>query len=101
MSICPVLKDADMLTKEETEGMEECDHKDNVTCYLLSQRLPDSIVLQIDACPTMRVCWERLQKDYSKGSWHEQGKQGKKKQLTMEGQQEKAMTTKPESGRRR
>ena len=56
MSTCPVPKDTDARTKEEMDKMEAWDHEHNVTRYLLSQRLPDSILLRIDACPTVKVC---------------------------------------------
>jgi hypothetical protein len=63
------------------------DHRDVVACYLLSQRLPNSTFLRLSTCPTARVRWQRLAKDYTvKGillkevSWSREG-QGKKNQV--------------------
>ena len=57
----PVPKDTDAPTKgeEETET-ETWDHEDAVARYLLSQRLPDSIMFQVGECPTACASWEQV-----------------------------------------
>jgi hypothetical protein len=56
----PVPKDADMPTQVEEDAMEAWDHEDAVACYLLSQRLPDSIMFQVGKCPTACTSWEQV-----------------------------------------
>jgi hypothetical protein len=57
----PVPKDTDAPTKgeEETET-ETWDYEDAVARYLLSQRLPDSIMFQVGECPTACASWEQV-----------------------------------------
>src|SRR6267142_34399 len=78
----PVLKDARPMVEEEEE-MEAWDHEDIVARYLLSQRLLDSTLLRLSACPTARARWEHLAAKYpiKESQWEQERKQ-EDKELT-------------------
>ena len=96
----PVPKDAAAPTIEEEEEMKAWDHEDVVARCLLSQRLPDSTLLRLSACPTVRACWEHLVAKYPVEECQpEQEEQRREKRE--EGPTNKALAaTRPKSGRR-
>jgi hypothetical protein len=49
-----------MPTQVEEDAMEAWDHKDAVARYLLSQRLPDSIMYQVGECLAACASWEQV-----------------------------------------
>jgi len=56
----PVPKDPKHPTDAEDQAIQRWDHEDNVTGYLMSQRLPDEIIMDIEQHSTTQEQWEAL-----------------------------------------
>ena len=68
----PMPKDKDNLTDAEVEAREKWDYKDLITCYLLSQRLPDTTAICVSGCNTVKEHWEEVSEEFSAKSVYAQ-----------------------------
>ena len=57
---------------DETKAMEQWDHEDLITRYLLSQRLPDTTAMRLSAYLTVASCWNRVNEEYTAKSVYAQ-----------------------------
>ena len=52
---CPTVKDPTKMTNDKKKAVEKWDHEDLAECYLLSQRLPDSIAVHLQVYTTVKT----------------------------------------------
>src|SRR5712672_2213741 len=69
---CPKPKDAGKPTASEIDAAEEWEYEDMVASYLLSLRLPDTIVMHLSGCCTAFEKWEAVSQDYQAKSAYTQ-----------------------------
>ena len=68
----PVPKDKDNPTDAEVEAREKWDYEDLITCYLPSQRLPDTTAIRVSGCNTVKERWEKVSEEFSAKSVYAQ-----------------------------
>ena len=69
---CPTMKDPSKVTEAKKKATEEWEHGDLAACYLLSQRLPDSIAARLQSLTTAKSRWERLTLEFTMQSMYAQ-----------------------------
>jgi hypothetical protein len=69
---CPEPADPSNVTEDKQKSIEKWDHKDLVTRYLLSQRLPDSTAVRMGAYPTAKARWDRVNDEFTAKSVYAQ-----------------------------
>jgi hypothetical protein len=57
---CPSPKDPANVPDNKKKSIEDWKYEDLAACYLLSQRLPDSITIQLQAFTTVKARWDCL-----------------------------------------
>ena len=67
---CPVPKDPCHPTDEETQAIWRWTHKDQIADYLLDQRIPKKIALDIMGFNTTKERWDYIKKHFSAKSEH-------------------------------
>ena len=71
-STCPSPKVTNKPTDDEKKEIEKWEHADNAACYLLSQRLPDSVTIRLYALTTAKARWDHLVKKFTAQSIYAQ-----------------------------
>ena len=71
-STCPSPRDPRKPMDDEKKEIEKWEHADNAACYLLSQRLPDSVTIRLYALPTAKARWDQLVKEFTAQSVYAQ-----------------------------
>ncbi len=61
---CPMPKKADAPMDVEHNAIKSWAYEDVVARYLLSQCLPDMILLHLGAYPTVKTCWDQLVEEH-------------------------------------
>jgi hypothetical protein len=69
---CPEPADPSNVMEDKQKSIEKWDHKDLVTRYLLSQRLPDSTAVRMGAYPTAKARWDRVNDEFTAKSVYAQ-----------------------------
>ena len=68
----PTPKDPNAPSKGEKEATTLWEKDDEIACYLLQQRLPDSAVLGLNSCTSTAMCWNRVSTKYTAKSMYAQ-----------------------------
>ena len=66
----PVPADKAKPTDAKTEAIDKWDYKDQITCYLLSQCLPDTTAMQVSHFKTVKECWEKVTEEFTAKSMY-------------------------------
>ena len=66
----PVPADKAKPTDTKTEAIDKWDYKDQITCYLLSQCLPDTTAMQVSHFKTVKECWEKVTEEFTAKSMY-------------------------------
>ena len=62
---CPVPKRNNKMMDNEKEDIAKWEHKDLITCYLLSQCLPDTTALRLGNIATVKECWMKVSTEFT------------------------------------
>ncbi len=71
-STCPSPKITSKPTDDEKKDIEKWEHANNAACYLLSQRLPDSVTIRLYALNTAKARWDQLIREFTAQSIYAQ-----------------------------
>ena len=69
---CPTAKNPHAPSKDKKEAAELWEKEDEIACYLLQQRLPDSTVLGLNSCTSTAMCWKQVSDEYTAKSMYTQ-----------------------------
>ena len=61
----PVPADVNKPTNAEKKAMSEWDQDETISCYLLSQRLPNSTAVHLKSLATAKECWDKVKSKFS------------------------------------